>query len=153
MISSPYLGQVLTGKNIMKISKEIVKQLRPIKKTFDAIAIRGFSGALIGPTVAGLLNKDLVIVRKMTESSHSMRSIEGYVSDNLKYIIVDDFISSGNTIEQIKQSIGLKMKDAKLVGIVVYNQNFLSDIDHLPNKFQCWIKSVTGEEFVPDQQG
>lgn len=71
---------------------------------FDAIACRGTSGLLVGPMLAHKFDKHLIVIRKSTENSHSSRLIE--CDDTVrKYIIVDDFASSGATIEAIVNDI------------------------------------------------
>lgn len=71
---------------------------------FDAIAFTGISGAAIAFPLAAALNKPLICVRKKGVSTHSHREVEGYL-DNGSYIIVDDFIVSGDTVDRIVQAI------------------------------------------------
>lgn len=84
---------------------------------FEAIAFSGMSGALIAPSVAIALNKPLLLVRKPTDDSHASGDAKhgcfkankfGFVegaTDASKYIIIDDFMSSGNTLIRIKSAI------------------------------------------------
>lgn len=96
-------------------------------KKFDAIAVRGMSGMLIGPAVAARLGKDLIVVRKCKDGSHSASIVEGVDNWNhdFRYIIVDDFIDSGETLSQIFTQIVIELEDmdisARCAGVVLYN--------------------------------
>ncbi len=102
MITSEYLSSVLAVDSLADIVKRTVKVLKPHVSFFDSIACRGMSGTLVAPAVALALKKDLIIVRK--ESSHSVYKVEGAFHKEA-YVIVDDFVSSGNTIVQIINEI------------------------------------------------
>jgi hypothetical protein len=71
---------------------------------FDGIICRGTSGLLIAPTLAYTFDKKLVVVRKHRSDSHAEALLEGHDDIN-KYIIVDDFICTGNTLEQIYDAV------------------------------------------------
>lgn len=89
------------------------KFLKKRSSQFDAIAFSGMSGAVMAPTLAYLLDKQLIIVRKDAElaNSHSSSMVE-YAGYPLKdrVIIVDDFVSSGATVLRIME----KIRDANL---------------------------------------
>jgi adenine/guanine phosphoribosyltransferase-like PRPP-binding protein len=70
---------------------------------FDAIAFRGMSGCLFAAPLALRLGKSLLMVRKPNQS-HTYRIVEG---DKLArtYIIVDDFISTGETMREIVKAL------------------------------------------------
>jgi adenine/guanine phosphoribosyltransferase-like PRPP-binding protein len=70
---------------------------------FDAIAFRGLSGALVAPTVAMLMDKTLLAVRK-GERCHSSHTVEGDYNAQ-RYVILDDMISSGDTVKDIFHAI------------------------------------------------
>ena len=84
----------LTIENLLRILKHF---------DFDAIAFRGLSGALIVPTIAMMMDKTLLAVRK-GEQSHSSRMVEGDYNAR-RYVIIDDLIASGTTVQTIVQSI------------------------------------------------
>lgn len=71
---------------------------------FDAIAFRGLSGALVAPSIAIMMNKHLLAVRKTGDTDHSKYRVEGYMG--CPYIIVDDLIESGETMETIIDAVG-----------------------------------------------
>jgi adenine/guanine phosphoribosyltransferase-like PRPP-binding protein len=97
-----------------------VQQLEGVD--FNMIVFRGFSGAVIAPTVAAKLGKMWALVRKPGDSAHSSRRVEGIVRG--KYVIVDDFIDSGNTIRETVKAVGQQVvpaEPAKCVGVVLYD--------------------------------
>lgn len=77
--------------------------LRKHRGEFDCIAFRGMSGALLAAPVASALGKNLILVRK-DEKRHSMYRVEG-VRSKTRYIIVDDFVSTGDTVRAIIEAI------------------------------------------------
>jgi len=63
---------------------------------YDTIACRGVSGLLVAPLLARLAKKHLVVSRKDNDDSHHGARLDGRIGD--KILIVDDFISSGETV-------------------------------------------------------
>ena len=92
-------------------------------KRFDTLVFRGVSGMLVGAIVAAEMNKEVIIVRKHTdEFTHSTRSTEGHVAAK-RYVILDDFISTGLTVRTIIEAVHGFAPNAKLVGGVFYSDN------------------------------
>lgn len=87
------------------------------KYDFDAIAFQGLSGALIAPIIAMQMDKTLIAVRKPNEECHSLYRVEGDVAAR-RYIIVDDFISSGNTVRAILNAVYYVNSSAKCLGVL-----------------------------------
>jgi adenine/guanine phosphoribosyltransferase-like PRPP-binding protein len=73
--------------------------LKHKREDFDVIVCRGYSGMVIAPTLAFCLKKKLFVVRKDGERCHSGQKYIGDLGE--KYLMVDDFISSGKTYEAI----------------------------------------------------
>jgi len=72
--------------------------------TAQAIAFRGFSGAMVAPIVAYKLGLNPIGIRKPNEGSHggstkSRLTLEGHRVE--RYVIVDDFVLSGDTVRKI----------------------------------------------------
>lgn len=99
----------LTIENLLRILKHF---------DFDAIAFRGLSGALIVPTIAMMMDKTLLVVRK-GELSHSSRMVEGDYNAR-RYVIVDDLVASGQTVKTILQEIHNVIPDAHCIGMIEY---------------------------------
>lgn len=108
--SCGYLAALFDGRFKESVDTAI-KTLTPKADQFDAIACTGLSGTLIAPIIAYHLSKPLIVVRKSNkESPHSGRLVEG--ADCVKYLILDDVISSGTTIRNIIANI----KQASILG-------------------------------------
>jgi len=128
---SEYLEVVLDygRKNSNRMIQKLLKAMRKIK--FDAIAFRGVSGSLMAPILAYKLKKGLIVVRKGNESTHSSYVVEGTIDNrHTKYVIVDDLILTGETIENIMSEIDKEVDNhffvdgrMKCVGVFLYAQN------------------------------
>lgn len=112
-IHSTYLHECLESRKLKRIITAVVKRLYPIRHTFDSIAFRGASGALVAPAVAAKLGKHLLLVRK-GEGSHSYHQVEGNVATE-KYIIIDDIVASGETVEAIVNAIQRRQEAINLL--------------------------------------
>lgn len=98
----------------LKLCESTVRHL-----DFDTIAVRGNSGLLLGSPLAIKMKKDLLIIRKDSERSHSGNKVEGW-GFRQKILIVDDFIETGNTIDDIYESIAETCDSYKIRGILLY---------------------------------
>lgn len=116
--------------------KEAVEFLTPRLGEFEAIAFQGFSGACFAPSLCLALNKEMILVRKPkvgkpadgTNDTYSHSSFSLEISDHVfresPILIVDDLISTGHTIEQIRAAL-LKNGNTNLVGVYLYNQKYM----------------------------
>ncbi len=82
---------------------------------FDTVAFRGMSGAFLGPIIAADMHKKMILVRKPEDSTHSPLKTEGNSSAK-RYVIVDDFISSGRTRTAIVDAVYDFAPRAKYLG-------------------------------------
>lgn len=83
---------------------DAVEKLKASKLEFDTIVVTGISGLLIGPIVAYLMQKNLLVIRKSDDSStHSSMPAEGVIGK--KWLFLDDFISSGQTLTKVKEKV------------------------------------------------
>ena len=121
-------------KTVNKVVRHLRRLLKAGKIEFDAIAFMGMSDALVVPTIAARLDKEIIMVRKHGEQpySHSNHQVEGVDHGmSCRYIIIDDLICSGNTFEVITRNIGNR---GKCVGYYLYQQyNNLTanDLQHM----------------------
>ena len=111
----------------MKLAAAKLKRFRR-KVKFDAIAFTGSSGAALAYPISFLLGVPLICVRKSTKDNHSGLKLEGAVSAS-KYIIVDDFIQSGRTINKINKAIKSRNEKANCIGIYLYNDGAINPPD------------------------
>ncbi len=115
--------QYLQSLDPTLLKKEIALAVKSVRSlTFKSIAFRGVSGALVAPIVAVRLKKGLIVVRKEA-NEHSTYLVEGHrLIGPQKYIIIDDFPSTGDTIKKILKEIKDRHnQSAKCVGVYFYS--------------------------------
>ena len=108
-------------------AKELAEYLPKIMRRVDAdaVVVTGKSGLSLAFATLMLIDFPLIVVRKRGENSHG-NPVEGKdYTEFSRYIVLDDFVSSGTTITNIMDSIGeyaeARNKNApELVGIVEY---------------------------------
>ncbi len=129
LIASTYLTDCLTGNGLTNVINNIVNGIERSKIQFDAIAFSGMSGAIVAPSVAMILNKPMMMVRKHLNDTHSIRLIEGIYQRDCRYIIVDDLVSTGSTIARIIFTIHKEIDlNNSCVGVFLYNAIMTSEI-------------------------
>lgn len=131
-IKTSYLGRIY-GKEFLKVIPAAIKKLKALRKRnyFDAIAVTGTSGMGIGFPISFLLKIPIINVRKPC-SSHYDSDIEGTISSK-RYLIIDDVIASGRTINSIREIIRRELSGkAKAVGILLYDSKRRSRYKNLP---------------------
>lgn len=93
-----------------------IAQLEPLIKDIDFACFvgRGLSGTIPASILAYRMNKKLLIVRKEAEktASHAYSLLEGWLVAS--YIIVDDFISQGDTMRAILRHVTNAHQNANL---------------------------------------
>lgn len=122
-----YLSKVFNPFLFQEIVKLTLDKARQLQKEleFDTIAFSGMSGSAMAFILANELNCTLLAVRREKEASHFVSGsrnevVEGFYDAN-KYLIVDDFISSGDTIRRIASKIHGVNKLSECVGILLYS--------------------------------
>lgn len=120
---SGYLSPVFNRKEVKKTIKRCRQALKTID--YDAIVVTGVSGLSVGATIAYLTGKQLIVVRKEDEQSHACFRVEGLPVTDFKYVILDDFICSGDTVIKIAQKMKecVKYSKAEFVGLIQYSEN------------------------------
>ncbi len=121
---------------------------------FDAIAFAGMSGAIIAPMVAYKLNKPLIVVRKESDTSisgnsHSSRMVEGCIFART-YLIIDDFIDTGNTIKRIIDQIKVAAENKKYLvpSYILENPNYVPYVPKCVGVY-CYSYSQALKVFKP----
>lgn len=120
---SSYFDKALIPATLESELERAKKRLCRIK--YDAIAVSGCSGTLVAGAFSIALQKPIILVRKRPEISHSGELVEAggsflYRRKPFRYIIVDDFVDSGDTIRRIKDAIKMKCKKAVFAGVYPY---------------------------------
>lgn len=129
-----------------KLKANVTKAAHDLKKQgfdFESIAFRGMSGAVLASPIALALDKTLILVRK-GENTHSQYAVEGDLSGQ-KYIIVDDFISTGETVRTIIKEIFKACPRCQCIGILV-----LRDMDRVTNS-KRYFKLRSPNEFLSEE--
>jgi orotate phosphoribosyltransferase-like protein len=125
---SSYIKEVIDKNDRGKTVAKALEALRT--KSFDAIICTGISGITAGSILAYELKKELIILRKNSRNSHSQFEIEGLrqtpinqPSKEIKSIIVDDLICSGETMQRIFEKIKQEKngKNVRIIGGYFYN--------------------------------
>jgi orotate phosphoribosyltransferase len=119
-----YITSVFEPAAQKVVVKELCRLLRDKKfKNVNCIVGCGLSGTPLASIVAHKLGKMLTIIRK-GEKAHTSFEIEGIpVHDNMRYVIIDDLISSGDTIKRINNVIHKEVYDAEFVGLLLYHHS------------------------------
>lgn len=120
-VTGDYLDKAIQARQRPIIIERVVRRIRKSGIDFDAIAFTGLSGALIAPSVADLLKKPIIAVRK-EKTPHSSRRIEGFCGGK-SYIILDDCRDTGNTILRIYKTLKktYRFEQYNLAGIFLYS--------------------------------
>lgn len=109
-----------------------VEILKTWSDEFDAIAISGYSSAMIVPIIANALKKNIVLVRKASESRYSSYETEGIHGQRVLFF--DDLVATGSTARRITD--GLKTIYCKMVGYYLYK------IPHCPELYSIMPDAV-----------
>lgn len=106
-------------QNILKVLKKIDK-----KNEVGAIVATGTSGLIIAPIIAYITGIPLVTINKEGDGSHSDYLVRGMMNSG-DYIIIDDFIDSGRTVDRIINSIYDHISiPTKCIGVILYRGIF-----------------------------
>lgn len=126
-IQTDYLYKVFRPHELRRTINSLELKLGRLQKKlgFDSIAFTGMSGAAVAYPLSFKTGLPLICVRK-GEKRHSIHDVEGNLSCK-NYIIIDDTVSSGDTIRKIIYNLKKIVPNAKCVGIVLYDY-------HIPRK-------------------
>ena len=133
-----YLSAYLCPKALqyrIPLASQLVSKVNP-----DALACRGISGALVGSGISLLTGKPLIVVRKEAEKRHSGLPVEGVMGpDFINYLIVDDFICSGDTVQDIIQNMHKDRPLMKCLGAMEVSK--LEEKVCQVTPLSCWIRN------------
>jgi orotate phosphoribosyltransferase len=122
------LKKVFNPKRLKKVVARAAKKIKKLQKTlkFDAIAFRGQSGAGIAYPVSMVTGIPLIHVRKETCKGTHGQPVEGPNYRVKRYVILDDFIGQGTTVNTIIKKIDRQCRQDDLdpmtcVGILLYD--------------------------------
>lgn len=104
---SGYSSVLYEPDKFHKIVDNTVAKIKEIQKEieFDAIAFTGTSGAALAYPIQYFTGIPLILVRKDGECSHGQRIESKNDMKIARYLILDDFTRTGNTINSIIKKI------------------------------------------------
>lgn len=155
-IQTSYLRSVYEDGLFKRTVDKAIEEAKVLfdKHQFDTIAFSGMSGAAMAYVLAYQMNLQLICVRKGTDGSHFHRAWpfnqNGHVCegnlDTKRYLIVDDFITSGNTLSYIVGSLLKEAPGAKCVAILMYAQSQSRNWQH-----PSWETPIELTSFLVDR--
>ena len=132
-IKSPYLESVYNPSLFDETVRSSLKAVKLMKQElkFDTLAFTGSSGAALGYILGFTLGIPIVCIRKSREGCHFGDYSSGYIEGHTgskSYIIVDDFIASGKTVNNIASEMKKQCPKAQCVGIYLYKRYAVSKV-------------------------
>jgi len=131
ILAPEYTKQVFVHKSLKALVKKVLPKVRSLKRSlkFNALAVRGHSGIIVGTVLSYQTGIPLLVVRKPGESRHDSLHVNGNIPNECRYLIVDDLISTGSTIRfisnKLKEATTFKgLKTPTLVGILLYYESY-----------------------------
>ena len=126
-----------TPESVRKYAKQAAEAIpRMMAETnADAIVVSGNSGISIGHAALMLIEFPLVLVRKNKDNSHGT-AVEGPLNHKLRrYLILDDFVSSGATVRNIcdtlySQAIERDSTPPECMGVLEYTLDWAEGNQH-----------------------
>jgi|KBSSwiStaDraftv2_1062776.scaffolds.fasta_scaffold378401_2 adenine/guanine phosphoribosyltransferase-like PRPP-binding protein len=134
--------------SLVKALASIEEATYDIRQEFDYVLVTGLSGIVPGAIFCHQHDKQLVVQRKRGESSHGT-TVEGpYDWDDLptkkehkEYIIIDDFMASGATLERLLEAHGNGRLPKYVVlyhrnaNLRICTQNFMLNATGVPGRY------------------
>jgi adenine/guanine phosphoribosyltransferase-like PRPP-binding protein len=94
---------------------------RPELQGVELLVGTGISGTVLLPWLSDLTGIPFAIVRKDGASNHSNSPIEGVpFARNGQYVIVDDFVSEGDTVDRVVRVMKRRLPGWECVGVLLY---------------------------------
>jgi adenine/guanine phosphoribosyltransferase-like PRPP-binding protein len=126
-IQSIYLRPVFEKDFFQRTVDSALKAAESLVKNYqiDSVAFSGTSGAAMAFILSYKLGLHLMCVRKKTDTSHFHEyyrkrfHVEGNL-DSQRYLIVDDFMDTGTTIENIIDAVKSEAPQALCMSILFY---------------------------------
>lgn len=150
LLAPPHTQKVFEPEALRKLLRDTVAIARVLKKEwlFNAIAVCGHSSLILGSLVAYRMKLPLLAVRKDRDDHCADSSrVNGAFPRNCRFLILDDLISSGDTVKGIAKAVykvadevGKRQKkvyEAECVGALLY---------HDINRTKYWLSD---EQTIP----
>lgn len=120
-LRTDYLHEVFRPEEFKVTVENTVAAIKAFreKNNFEVILFTGVSGAALAFPTSYLTGIPIACLRKPS-SSHSIYTLEGWWRPGSSYIIIDDFVETGDTINRIHE----RVKPAVCKGIYLYKDEF-----------------------------
>lgn len=114
-----HLMPAMNREERKKTVKKCIQELDGMQ--YDTLAFSGVSGASFGFILAEFLDKEIISVRQpgVKRRAGNQYNEEGY-RHALKYIVIDDLISTGITVARVINGVQKIAPQAELAGILLY---------------------------------
>lgn len=121
-------GPKALKKLMIKADNKFTKLIK--KEQIQAIAFSGSSGAALAFPLALKHELPVIYVRKAGEKSHGYNVEFNGTGSGLRYIIVDDFIDTGSTVERIYKKVQKEDKAMVCAGVFLYDDSVCHGDDY-----------------------
>lgn len=135
-VNAPYHTKPIFGEEFQATVRRAARSLLEARKSldFNVLAATGNSGLPLIGALSYITGIPMAAVRKAHDGAHDTAMVNGIMPLDMKYVIVDDLISSGRTIQNIVQKMRTGHEDQwngqgqrQLVGIYLYNSDWSAD--------------------------
>lgn len=102
-----WLKPIHDPRELRRVVNLIVAEIGKLNPPPRFLAVRGTSGTAIGGAVSLVSDLPLVVVRKDEDDSHAKHYgiVQGMHGTGGYYVIVDDLVDSGNTVQAIASAV------------------------------------------------
>lgn len=125
VIKTVYLKTIFEPAIFQATVKKTIEHARLLQKEveFDTIAFSGVSGAGMGFILGHALNLPVLVMRRDGDGSHYRQYRATPLEGNFgvrRYLVVDDFIASGDTVNRLIKTINAECPLADCAAILTY---------------------------------
>ena len=131
MDHSGYQRHIFNGAQFKARVEAVSQRVRELNPDF--VACRGLSGISVASAVSYVTGTPMAVVRKPGENPHSEGLVNGPYGMKGRYVIIDDFISSGDTVDDIMEAVDSDSKENKCIGIILYSRSMNSTYNSTHN--------------------
>lgn len=123
MSHSQYLTRAFDPDYLEREFKRLVSDDPAVD--YDVLVGTGLSGALaLSALRARIPGLPIALIRKASDSEHAMYQVESTIelqSEPVRWLFVDDLVSSGSTLDRVKRVMRAQFPGSKYVGRFLYN--------------------------------
>ena len=127
-VQTRHLNKILKSPNVLdKTARNAKKQILSTGVDFDAIVCTGNSGLPLATLLSVRMKKQLTIVDPVGVKRHSTYDVEGLIESEHNYIIVDDLIDTGATLDRLKEKMAQRSEKSQHVLTYLYGDGCYYD--------------------------